>query len=51
MFFILDKNLIPKEQQAISAINNATNQIERMNVFVQPVNEQGQVNIHITHHN
>ncbi|CAK1588443.1 unnamed protein product [Parnassius mnemosyne] len=34
------KDLTPKKQQAIGALNNATKQIERMNVFVQPVNEQ-----------
>ncbi|KAJ8738019.1 hypothetical protein PYW08_000614 [Mythimna loreyi] len=39
---IAAKDLAPKKQQADSAFINATKQIERMNVFVQPVNEQAQ---------
>ncbi|XP_049703370.2 laminin subunit alpha [Helicoverpa armigera] len=37
---IAAKDLAPKKQQADIAFSNATKQIERMNVFVQPVNEQ-----------
>ncbi|VVC86157.1 unnamed protein product [Leptidea sinapis] len=37
---IAAKNLKPKEEQSLSAFSNATEQIERMNVFVEPVNEQ-----------
>ncbi|XP_045509429.1 laminin subunit alpha [Colias croceus] len=37
---IADKDLKPKEEQALSAFTNATDQIERMNVFVEPVNDQ-----------
>ncbi|KAJ0183974.1 hypothetical protein K1T71_000397 [Dendrolimus kikuchii] len=37
---IADKDLTPKRQQAEGAFTNATTQIERMNVFVAPVNEQ-----------
>ncbi|KAH9634640.1 hypothetical protein HF086_000612 [Spodoptera exigua] len=36
------KDLTPKKQQAESAFANATMQVERMNFFVLPVNEQAQ---------
>ncbi|KAJ8736784.1 hypothetical protein PYW07_000055 [Mythimna separata] len=39
---IAAKDLAPKKLQADGAFVNATKQIERMNVFVQPVNEQAQ---------
>lgn len=38
-----DKDLAPKKLKADSAFANATKQVERMNVFVQPVNEQAKV--------
>ncbi|XP_037870167.2 laminin subunit alpha [Bombyx mori] len=37
---IADKDLVPKKQQAEAVFLNTTTQIERMNFFVQPVNEQ-----------
>ncbi|XP_060809379.1 laminin subunit alpha [Amyelois transitella] len=37
---LADKDLKPKELIAFVALDNATTQIERMNIFVQPVNEQ-----------
>ncbi|XP_045458049.1 laminin subunit alpha [Melitaea cinxia] len=37
---IAEKDLKPKEEQAFNAYANASEQIERMNLFVQPVNEQ-----------
>lgn len=41
-YFIIytEKDLKPKETQAFNAHTNASKQIERMNLFVQPVNEQ-----------
>lgn len=33
----------PKKLQAVYAFDNATTQIERMNVFVEPVNRQAEV--------
>ncbi|XP_049885179.1 laminin subunit alpha [Pectinophora gossypiella] len=37
---IAAKDLKPKEEHSFNAFANATAQIERMNVFVQPVNDQ-----------
>ncbi|XP_034839290.1 laminin subunit alpha [Maniola hyperantus] len=37
---IAEKNLKPKEVQAVNAYINASQQVERMNIFVIPVNEQ-----------
>ncbi|XP_075991137.1 laminin subunit alpha isoform X2 [Anticarsia gemmatalis] len=39
---IAEKDLSPKLVQAESSFSNASNQIERMNVFVEPVNQQVQ---------
>lgn len=37
------KDLSAREEEAYGAFKNATGQVERMNVFVQPIDDQAKV--------
>lgn len=39
------KNLSAREAEAYEAFANATAEVERMNVFVQPIDEQAMVSV------